>query len=295
MKKGFVVSLVLVSFAAGAQNDTLSIPKDSVHQVFDSLAFTVPHVPVAHPSKVYTIKPAIDIPLTVAGTAWSLFAFTKIYSKDTSSVAQILALDKNDIGAFNRKGVSHYSTRAFDASNMLFYGSMPLPLFLLLDKHIRKDAGRVAMMYMESISVTGMLYTGAVYFRDKYRPYAYNPEVDMSRRVRGGAKNSFFAGHVALVGTSTFFIAKVFSDYHPESKIKWVFYSLAGLATGATGYLRYAAGEHFPTDVLIGVGIGTLSGILIPHFHKNKQATEQRLSLHPYYGHEKGIAAAWHF
>ena len=116
----------------------------------------------------------------------------------------------------------------------------------------------------------------------------------MSKRVRGGAKNSFFAGHVALVGTSTFFMAKVYSDYHPESKMRWVFFGLAGLATGSTGYLRYKAGEHFVSDIIVGTVVGTLSGVLIPHWHKNKQATD-RLSLVPFYGREKGLSLVYRF
>ena len=57
------------------------------------------------------------------------------------------------------------------------------------------------------MAVAGLLYTGSVYANDRYRPYAYNSTVDMSERTRGGAKNSFFAGHVPLAGTSTFFMA----------------------------------------------------------------------------------------
>ena len=49
--------------------------------------------------------------------------------------------------------------------------------------------------------------------------------------------NSFFAGHVALVGTSVFFIAQTYADYHPDSRYKWAFYSGAARAmTALTGY-----------------------------------------------------------
>ncbi len=104
---------------------------------------------------------------------------------------------------------------------------MPLPLILLADKHIRKDAGKIGFLYLEAMSITGLLYTGSTYLTDRYRPLAYNPEVSIGERRGGGAKNSFFAGHVALVATSTFFTAKVFSDYHPQSKMRWIFYTTA--------------------------------------------------------------------
>ena len=89
-------------------------------------------------------------------------------------------------------------------------------------------------------------------------------------------------------------MAKVYSDYHPESKMRWVFFGLAGLATGTTGYLRYKAGEHFVSDVIIGTMVGTLSGVLIPHWHKNKKAND-RLSLVPFYGREKGLSLVYRF
>ncbi|RYF97551.1 MAG: phosphatase PAP2 family protein [Chitinophagaceae bacterium] len=99
-------------------------------------------------------------------------------------------------------------------------------------------------------------------------------------RTGGGARNSFPSGHPAVVATSTFFMAKVYSDYHPEMKNKWILYSAAGAASLATGILRIRAGQHFPTDVMVGIPLGVLSGILVPHFHKNKSSN--RLTLLPY-------------
>jgi membrane-associated phospholipid phosphatase len=229
--------------------------------------------------EVYKLKAASDIPITAIGTGWSLYAFTQIYSKDKSTEEKILSLNTNDIPSFDRHGADVFHPKASDVADMLFYGSMPLPLILMLDKEIRKDGLKIAILYLESMAVTGLLYTGSTYLTDRYRPYAYNPDVPMSKRTRGGAKNSFFAGHVALVGTSTFFIAKVLNDYHPDSKAKWLPFTLAGLATGSTAYLRYRGGEHFLSDIILGTIVGTLTGILVPHVHKNKDITDRRFSF----------------
>jgi len=229
--------------------------------------------------EVYKLKAASDIPIIAIGTGWSLYAFTKIYSKDKSSEEKIFSLNKNNIPSFDRRGADVYHPKANEIGDPLFYGSMPLPVLLMLDKEVRKDGLKIAILYLESMSVTGLLYTGSVYFSDRYRPYAYNPNVPMSERTRGGAKNSFFAGHVALVGTSTFFIAKVLNDYHPDSKVKWLPFTLAGLATGTTAIMRYRAGEHFLSDIVIGTVVGVLTGILVPHVHKNKNITDRRISF----------------
>src|SRR4030095_11790155 len=241
---------VLMSVKGIAQDSTVVQPADS------SRAQPIQEIPSnTKPPKteVYKIKKGIDIPILLVGAGWSGYAFTKIYSKDPSTVEEIEALDRNDIIPFNRSAIDHFSQKAKDVGDIFFYGSMPLPLLLLADKKIRHDAGKVGFMFFETMGITGLLYTGSVYFHDKYRPYAYNEEVPMDYRQRGGAKNSFYAGHVALVATSTFFMAKVYSDYHPNSGFNWVLFTIAGGATATTAYCRYAAGQHFPTDIIIGV------------------------------------------
>lgn len=293
MKKVVLLSPVLFAFSIcfGQSADTM-VKIDSIERLVE-----LAPEPVAPQNlgEVYKLKPAVDVPLTAVTMGWSLYAFTKIYSKDPSTPAQIQALNKNDLAPINRAGADNYSLKAQNISDYLFYGSMPLPIVLLLDKKIRKDAGKIGFLFLETMSVTGVLYTSSVYFKDKYRPYAYNPNVPLDERIAGGAKNSFFAGHPALVGTSTFFMAKVYADYHPESKIKWLMYTAASLATVTTGYLRYKGGMHHLTDVFIGTAIGPLSGILVPHFHKVKNGKEPSVSLMPYYGNEKGIAMVWKF
>lgn len=244
---------------------------------------------------VYKLNRKVDIPLTAIGTAWSLYGFTQIYSKDGLSKAQVdwLANNKDRINGFDRWAADIYSDKAAATSDLFFYGSMPLPLLLLADKHIRHDAGKIGFLYLEAMSITGILYTGSAYLWDRYRPLTYNPEAPLDERQSGGSKNSFFAGHVALVGTSTFFMAKVFSDYHPESNLKGLMWGAAAVATGATAYLRHRGGKHFPSDILIGTAVGTLSGILVPSLHKNPILKNPNLSISPFSGRSHGLAVRY--
>jgi membrane-associated phospholipid phosphatase len=242
---------------------------------------------------VYKLKPKVDIPLTLITGGWSGFAFTKIYSKDRIPESTVAALRKEDVNGFDRWAAGMSSEKAANASDMLFYGSMPLPIVLLADKHIRKDAGKIGFLYLEAMSITGLLYTGSTFLTNRYRPETYATELPVADRTSGGNKNSFFAGHVALVGTSTFFTAKVFADYHPESKLRYVFYGIAAASTAATGYLRHRAGKHFPSDVIIGTTVGTLSGILVPHFHKYSRMKNNKMSIIPFAGNSNGLAITY--
>jgi membrane-associated phospholipid phosphatase len=229
-------------------------------QIPDTLSTTISLVNTTKRQQVYKLKPAVDIPVFAVGAGWSAYAFTKIYSKEHSNVETILSLDKNDINWFDRWAVRPYNKSIDKASYYPFYASTLLPFLFLTGKETSKDFFKLSFLFLESMSITGFLYTGSVYLTNRYRPYAYSSESTMEQRTRGGAKNSFYAGHVALVATSTFFMAKVYDDYHPESKAKWVFYSLAGAATGSVAYMRYRAGQHFPSDILLGITQGTLTG-----------------------------------
>lgn len=245
---------------------------------------------------IYKLKPAVDVPLFAINAGWSGFAFTKIYSKDRSSEEKILSLDKNDINWFDRWAVRPHSETFSRNSNFIFIGSIPLPFLFLTGKETRKDFFKLTFLYLEAMSVTGLLYTGSIYLTNRYRPYAYSDETPMTWRTRGGAKNSFYAGHVALVATSTFFMAKVYSDYYPDSKVKWIFYSVAGLATGGIAYFRHRGGFHFPSDILLGITQGTLTGILVPHFHKNPLIKNPNVKIMPYSnGESNGLALIYKF
>jgi membrane-associated phospholipid phosphatase len=64
------------------------------------------------------------------------------------------------------------------------------------------------------------------------------------------------------------FAAVVFQQRYPDSPWVvpiWVF----GLATATTTAItRVTSGRHFPTDVLVGAAVGSLTGWLIPRLHK---------------------------
>jgi membrane-associated phospholipid phosphatase len=233
--------------------------------------------------EVYKIKAKVDIPITLAAAGFTLFGFSKIYSRDKIPESEILALRPENVNSIDRSTAGNFDEKAKDLSDKFFFGAMPAPLILMLDKEIRKDGLKVGMLYLEAMTITGVFYTGSSMIVGRFRPRTYNTTLPMEDRTRGAGKNSFIAGHPALVATSTFFMAKVYSDYHPEMKNKWILYTLAGGASLATGLLRIKAGEHFPTDVMAGIPVGVLSGILVPHFHKIKAFKNNGLTLMPYH------------
>jgi membrane-associated phospholipid phosphatase len=222
-----------------------------------------------------------------------MYAFSKIYRKSPTPVSTILALDRNNVPAFDRWVTYNHNDRIDKFSYYPFYAVMPLPFVLLLDRRVSHDAGRVGLLYLEAFAFTGVTYTASVYFVDRFRPDVYNTSLDLQYRTNGNFRNSFYAGHVAVMATSTFFVSKVYSDYHPYSPLKWVFYGASAVATAGMGYLRLEAGKHFLSDVLLGTAIGVASGMLTPELHKN-MARQHAWTLSPTYYTGPGLAFTYH-
>jgi membrane-associated phospholipid phosphatase len=275
MKKFLILSLVIFATAQSKSQDTLIHLNPNPDTDITGKGNTA--------GEVYKIKAKVDIPVTLAAAGFTLYGFSQIYSRDRIPEAKILALKKSDVNSIDRSTAGNFDEKAKDLSDKFFYGAMPAPLILMLDKEIRKDGLKVGLLYLEAMTITGVFYTGSSMLVGRLRPRTYNTTLPMDDRTRGAGKNSFIAGHPALVATSTFFMAKVYSDYHPEMKNKWILYTLAGGASLATGLLRIKAGEHFPTDVMAGIPVGVLSGILVPHFHKIKAFKNNGLTLMPYH------------
>jgi len=243
--------------------------------------------------QIYKIKYRTEVPATVIAAGITLFNFSGISKKDNSTEVQIENLDKNNIPFFDRWTVHVYSKSIDQASYIPFYVAIPLPLLCLADQKMRKDFWQIGYLYIEALAATGVVYSTAVNLTNRYRPFTYESESPMDLAVQSNSKKSFFAGHVALVATSSFFMAKVYADYHPDSKLKWVFYTGAGALTAATGVMRNLAGMHFLSDVLLGATVGTLSGLLVPGLHKIKPGKMPHLTILPFGGTGAGFTAIY--
>jgi membrane-associated phospholipid phosphatase len=201
-----------------------------------------------------------------------------VYNKDTLTNAEIAGLNPDALNGFERWALKQDPSQAgnFDkTSDYILQGTVLLPALLGFEKSIRKDALRLLVMYYETHAVTFTLYNFSFFgptFQNKYRPSTYYPEVPMEDRKSGNSKNSQYSGHTASAAAATFFLAKVYNDYHPEfsSGKKYMIYGLAAIPPLVQGYMRMKALKHFPSDILIGYIIGATCGIAVPEMHRFK-------------------------
>ena len=247
---------------------------------------------------VYRINWWVDGGITVAAMAGNYGGLSALNKRKGLDSSFVVALDPMKINAFDRPATRvdvEFALKAQDLSDIGLSTAFVAPVLLAIDPKIRKDALKVLMLYLEAGFGAGTLYAwGAALPFERIRPIAYNVNESIERRTNGFLRNSFYSGHVAQTAVSTFFIAKVLSDYHPEwgKKRLWL-YGGAALLPAGVGYMRYRAGKHFTSDILVGFAVGAVAGILVPEMHRNKP--DKKMSLLPVSGDFHGLAMRWKF
>ena len=214
--------------------------------------------------------------ISILGLGYGLGTATKPLTAD-----EILNLNPNDVNSFDRFATTNYDLGIQRLSDGFLYSSFAGAIPFLFDKKVRKDVITLGIIYTEAATITAGTTLLTKYITERNRPFVYNTNADLDEKLRRQARHSFFSGHTSIAAMNTFFIAKVFSDYHPDSKYKPLVWAGAVLIPAATGYARVEGGKHFPTDVIAGYAVGALAGYFVPHFHKKKNQKELGFHIYP--------------
>ncbi len=206
--------------------------------------------------------------------------FILIQNKEGISEAELTAIlaDQENINALDKWVAGNYSESANKLSDIPFFLSFITPGVLFFDDETNDHTGQILGLYLESLATTASMYTLSAGLINRSRPYVYSDEADMSRRLSGSGQRSFYSGHVAATATATFFVAKVYNDFNPDSPaLPYIWVGAAVLPAGVA-YFRLEAGQHFLTDVMLGYGLGAAVGYFVPELHKRKNS---KLSIAP--------------
>lgn len=135
----------------------------------------------------------------------------------------------------------------------------------------RPDVARLGMRTGEAIVLSGVVTGGLKGFAGRARPYVSPGQPRDFRMMSGvsdGARQSFPSGHT----TAAFAFA---SAMHRELRrtrpatARWagpVLYAAAAL----TGVARMHSDNHWASDVVMGAGIGVVSGAVVARFHADR-------------------------
>lgn len=226
---------------------------------------------------VYKVNPWVTVPVSLAMTAGNFIAIPSIlHAKKEISPAELAALRPELLSPLDRWAVEQdpmQRDKWFKISDVGLPATIAASLSIFLDKKIRKDGWKIALMFYEAQATTFTIYNFSPFgpaFQNRLRPLVYYDNVfDPALRLKGGQRNSMFSGHAANAAAATFFAVKVYSDYHPElGRKKYMWYAIALVPPLFVGYTRVKALAHFPSDVAIGLLVGAVSGIGIPSLHK---------------------------
>jgi membrane-associated phospholipid phosphatase len=229
-----------------------------------------------------TVKPVYRMNYWVSGTfsalatAGNVFAIPNIlHAKPELTDAELAALNPKAVNGIDRWALRQDPSKRegfYKASDVMLPALMIAGGAVVFDKRVKKDWGKVLVMYYEMQAVAFTLYNFSFFgpaFQNKIRPVAYYDYFPATLRRGGNQRNSFFSGHVAQSTAATFFIVKVYSDYHPEiGSKKYLLYGIASVPPLIQGYLRMKALAHFPSDILAGYALGAVCGVAIPALHR---------------------------
>lgn len=210
--------------------------------------------------------------LLYGGTgALSLGVGTYLQNRLDAPLRRDLEISSYDqINSFDRLGSNFELGNSRQLSDYGLYAGAALPGLLLFNKDTRNDIGKIAILYAETMAIAGGLtnITKAGFARP--RPYVYGPEWVPGTELKSGDQAAFVSGHTSLSAAGSFFFARVFSDYHPDSNLKPYVWGIAATIPAMTGYLRVRAGRHYPSDVIAGYALGATVGFLVPTLHKKE-------------------------
>ncbi|MEJ0056793.1 MAG: phosphatase PAP2 family protein [Bacteroidota bacterium] len=200
--------------------------------------------------------------------------------------ADVKSLDPESINSFDRP-VAFYNPAEFSSaqstSDLFMNIFVASPAILLIDKRIRHDWKDFLGMFLVTHATGNIIYFASVGGVRRPRPLTFNPGIPLEEKIGENRSNSFFSGHTAWTAMSTFFMAKVYTDYHQIKGLKRILiYTGAAIPPSLVGYYRMEAGKHFKTDIITGLLVGAACGIGVPELHRIKR-TKSNFSMRPYF------------
>jgi len=216
----------------------------------------------------YILKQNNEIIHITSGLGGSAVSLILKHYATPLSVDDINSLDKNSINTFDRGATAYWNTSAGMLSDAGLAFTFISPAVLMLGAAGRDETLTIGTMYFETMLYATALnqITKAIVLRN--RPFTYNPNAPLGDKQSTDARMSFYSGHTTTAFASAVFLSTVFCEIYPRSEWKPAVIGLSLASAAATGYFRYKAGMHFPTDIIVAAVIGSTIGYIIPQIHK---------------------------
>jgi len=133
------------------------------------------------------------------------------------------------------------------------------------------DVARLGLRASEAIMLSGIVTGGIKGFAGRGRPYASpgNPhDFRIMSGLHDGARQSFPSGHTTAVFAFASALDRELRVTRPRTA-RWAAPALYAAAT-LTGLARMHSDNHWASDVIMGAGIGLISGWVVARFHADR-------------------------
>lgn len=219
----------------------------------------------------YVLRATTGIAFGGAGVASYVLGERASARMEVLTPEQIARLDAREVWAIDRLATRQGSAFAKTVSDASLYGAVLLPSLFLLNDRSRRHGDDVGLIYAQVLSLNYGLTSLVKNTTQRPRPYVYDSSISLTRKQSRDARRSFFSGHTSMTAASTFFTARVYSDFYPDAAAKpWV-WTGAIVLPAVTGATRVLAGKHYLTDVLVGYAVGAGIGLLVPELQRRKE------------------------
>ncbi len=219
----------------------------------------------------YSLDAAREVAIFGGGILLGIVDLKLIEITEPIPYDELKTLSRKNINSFDRGATYNWSPQSADWSDIFLITSIASPLLLFTSSAVRNDAGTYTTMFLQNILTTYSVSHLPKALIKRYRPYSYNDEVEDEIRSSPAATLSFFSAHTSVSFASAVFLSTTFNKYNPDSNLTPYIWGTSLLLSSAVGYLRYASGNHFPTDIIAGAIIGSVVGFLIPLIHESNE------------------------
>ncbi len=218
----------------------------------------------------YGLSLAVDVPLLVLGLGTSLAGNVRYAGMEPRAELP----DKEGLLPWDRPFAGNRNRSADLASDWM---SLAIILPFAWEgynwKTGKSDAGEVATFLLTAVEI-GFLQNGLnLLVRSSRlwpRPELYSSGADLDR---GEAWGSFYSGHASAAFALAVFGGMWFDAKNPGSSLSPVVWSVSLASAALVGALRVWAGKHYPSDVLVGAAVGSLSSFAVLRLHRSSRVS----------------------
>jgi membrane-associated phospholipid phosphatase len=242
-------------------------------------------------SEHFTIDPVVDGVLIAGGAAFStmlglILSTGEIRPSPPADQTHLLSIDRIAITQRIDPNANLYSNLGLWTA----YGYAILDPILSGVRDGRRALLVDGIMYAETIAITEALTDATKIAVRRPRPIDYACAGSTTGTCgKTDLQLSFFSGHASATGAISATATYLAFVRQPHSPRPWITLGTGVALTAFVSYERVRAGEHFPTDVIMGSLAGAAIGVLVPHFHRRPHYHDKELESSPVWiGYERG-------